>query len=164
MKQQCTKHFGAQAKGCPSAADSEARGPVKTFPTINPACSHLADLLVGHIRAVLGGDQDGVHALGDQGSLALGVALVFDGHLRAITHAHEQHSASYVALEHLTFSAICQSLLMYTHTHEQQSVSTRHNARASRKLKARADNYKLPTVNMLRRAMTEGYASTALVC
>ena len=40
-----------------------------------------ADLLVGHILIVLGGDEDGVHALGDERSGALGVTLVLDGDL-----------------------------------------------------------------------------------
>mmetsp|Transcript_19833 Transcript_19833/g.58928 ORF Transcript_19833/g.58928 Transcript_19833/m.58928 type:complete len:436 (-) Transcript_19833:199-1506(-) len=37
-----------------------------------------ADLLVSHVRAVLRGDEDGVHALWDHSAWALGVALVLD--------------------------------------------------------------------------------------
>jgi len=43
--------------------------------------SHLANLVVCDIRVVLGGDQDGVHTLGDESALALRVPLVLHSDL-----------------------------------------------------------------------------------
>ena len=40
-----------------------------------------ADLVVGHVGIVLGGDEDGVDSLGEEGSRVGGVALVLDGDL-----------------------------------------------------------------------------------
>ena len=62
----------------------------------------LVDLVVGHVRGVLGGDKDGVHALGDHGAVLLlvlhgdlGLAVrAQPGHLTVLPHLHAPSMAS----------------------------------------------------------------------
>lgn len=60
----------------------------------------LVDLVVGHVGGVLGGDQDGVHALGHHGAVVL---LVLHSHLGLAVRPQPRHGA---VLPHLQGNSV----------------------------------------------------------